>query len=157
MEWSLTAFLFTLGVCLASLIVAGATERKRKDDKEWFANLKHPDNAFLLKALYVVGFIFFPMFGFILYTAFVASDIVSIVLATSVIVIMGFSPLLKYKTRNLSLFFYVMLVLPVITIALIIFLFQTNIVSAILAIVFMLWLVYDLSYYYRLMKLNKAL
>jgi len=24
-----------------------------KDDKEWFANLKHPDNAFLLKIIIV--------------------------------------------------------------------------------------------------------
>ena len=155
MDWSLSAFLFTVGICLISLIVAGITERKCKDGKEWFAGLKHPDSAFLLKAMLIVGFVFFPYFGFILYTAFIGNALVSIILATSVIVIHGFSPLLKYKTRNLRLFFCVMLVLPFIMIALIIFMFQTNIISAILAIVFIFWLAYDLSYYFRLMKMNK--
>jgi tryptophan-rich sensory protein len=153
MEFNVLAFLFAMGCCLISLVVAGKSGSK--EDKEWFANLNHPDNSFLLKIMNVVGVIFYTLFGFILYHLFVGNHIVSIVLAVIIVQLMGLSPLLKYKTRNLKLFFFVMLVFPILLSALIFFLLQTNLILAMLVIVYSLWLVYDLSYFFRLMKLNK--
>ena len=153
MEFNVPAFLFSMGCCLISLVVAGKSGSK--EDKEWFANLNHPDNAFLLKIMNIIGVIFYLLFGFILYHLFVSNHIISIVLVVIIIQLMGLSPLLKYKTRNLKLFFFVMLVFPILLSVLIFFLLQANLILAILVIVYSLWLVYDLSYFFRLMKLNK--
>jgi tryptophan-rich sensory protein len=153
MEFNVLAFLFAMGCCLISLVVAGKSGSK--EDKEWFANLNHPDNSFLLKIMNIIGVIFYMLFGFILYHLFVSNHIVSIVLVVIIIQLMGLSPLLKYKTRNLKLFFFVMLVFPILLSVLIFFLLQANLILAMLVIVYSLWLVYDLSYFFRLMKLNK--
>jgi len=153
MEFNVPAFLFSMGCCLISLVVAGKSGSK--EDKEWFANLNHPDNSFLLKIMNIIGVIFYILFGFILYHLFVSNHIVSIVLVVIIIQLMGLSPLLKYKTRNLKLFFFVMLVFPILLSVLIFFLLQANLILAMLVIVYSLWLVYDLSYFFRLMKLNK--
>jgi len=49
MEFNVPAFLFAMGCCLISLVVVGKSGSK--EDKKWFANLNHPDNAFLLKIM----------------------------------------------------------------------------------------------------------
>jgi len=153
MGFNVSAFLYTIVCCLISLIIAGKSGSN--EDKEWFANLNHPDNSFMLKIMNVVGVIFYLLFGFILYHLFVNNDIVSIVLVILIIQLMGLSPFFKYKTKNLKLFFFTMLVFPILALALIFFLLQTNLSLAMLVMVFSLWLAYDMSYYYRLMKLNK--
>jgi len=153
MGFSVSAFLFTVGCCLISLIIAGKSGSN--EDKEWFANLNHPDNSFLLKIMNMVGVIFYLLFGFVLYHLFVSNDIASIILTVVIIQLMGLSPFFKYKTKNLKWFFFAMLIFPILTSALIFFLLQTNSTLAVPVAVFLLWLVYDLSYYYRLMKLNK--
>ena len=153
MNFNVPAFLFTSGCCLISLIFAGKSGSK--EDKEWFANLKHPDNSFLLKIMNILGVIVYLFFGFVLYHLFVSNDIIPIALMILIIELNGLSPYLKYKTKNLKLFFFAMLIFPILVSALIFFLLQTNITLAIPVIVFLLWVVYDVSYYYRLMKLNK--
>jgi len=153
MNFNVPAFLFTSGCCLISLIIAGKSGSK--EDKEWFANLKHPDNSFLLKIMNILGVIVYLFFGFVLYHLFVSNDIIPIALMILIIQLNGLSPYLKYKTKNLKLFFFAMLIFPILVSALIFFLLQTNITLAIPVIVFLLWVVYDVSYYYRLMKLNK--
>jgi len=153
MNFNIPAFLYTIGCCLISLIIAGKSGNN--GDKEWFVNLKHPDNSFLLKIMNIVGIIFYLLFGFVLYHLFVSDDIIPIILVICIIQLMGLSPLIKYKTKNLRLFFFAMLVFPVLTSALILFLLQTNLTLAILVIICSLWLVYDMSYFYRLIKLNK--
>jgi len=149
----ISAILYTMICCLISLIIAGKSGCN--EDKEWFANLNHPDNSFMLKIVNVVGVIFYLLFGFILYQLFLNNDIVPIILVILIIQFMGLSPALKYKTKNLKLFFFAMLIFPILTLVLIFFLLQTNPSLAVLVIVFSLWLAYDMSYYYRLMKLNK--
>jgi len=153
MGFNVAAFLFTLGCCLISLIIAGKSGSK--DDKEWFANLKHPDNSFLLKIMNVLGVIVYIFFGFVLYHLLVGGDIIPIILMILIIQLNGLSPYLKYKTRNLKQFFFAMLIFPILLPILIFFLLRTNIILAIPVIVFLLWVIYDLSYYYRLMRLNK--
>ena len=147
------AFLYTLGCCLISIIIAGKSANR--EDKKWFANLNHPKNSFMLKYLNSVGFCFYLLFGYVLYHLFVSNDIVSIIIAVVIIQLMGLSPFLLYKTKRLKLFFFTMFVFPVLVPVLIFFLLQTNFILAFLIMVYSLWLVYDMSYFYRLMKLNK--
>jgi len=153
MNLNVLALLLTIGCCLISMVIAGMSGSN--EDKEWFANLKHPDNAFLLKNMSFIGLAFFSSFGFVLYHLFVSGDIIPIALAILIILLMGLSPALKYHTKNLKIFFLIMLIFPVLTGGLIFFLVPANITLAIPVIAFSLWLAYDLSYYYRLIKLNK--
>ncbi len=102
-----------------------------------------------------LGVIVYLMFGFILYNVIVNNDIVSIVLTVVVILLLGLSPLLLQKTKNLKVFFYAMLIFPAILPILALFLLQTNLVFAILVTAYFLWILYEMSYFYRLMKLNK--
>jgi len=153
MNFNISAFLYVIGCCFISMVVAGKSGSQ--EDKRWFSNLNHPDQAFLLKNMNIVGIIFFSLFGFTLYHLFVGGDVIPIVLATLTILFTGLSPALKYKTRNLKLFFVAMLVFPILTVGLLFFLLPSNVALAIPIVIFALWLVYDLSYYYRLMKLNR--
>jgi len=153
MGFNVPAFLLTIGVCVISLIIAGKSGSN--EDKEWFANLNHPDNSFLLKRMNVIGIVFFSLFGFTLYRLFIIGDVIPIAFTILIMLFMGLSPALKYKTKNLKTFFLIMLIFPVLTAGLLSFLLPNSFVLAIPVIIFALWLVYDLSYYYRLMKLNK--
>ncbi len=153
MGFNTTAFLCTVGCCLISIIIAGQSQNK--DYKEWFGSLKHPDNAFLSRIMLFLGIIVYLMFGFVLYNVIADNNVVSIALTVVVILLLGLSPLLLQKTKKLKLFFYVMLIFPVILLVLAFFLLQTNLVLAILVTAYFLWMLYELSYFYRLMKLNK--
>ena len=153
MGFNVIAFLYTLGCCLISIFIAGKSQTK--DYQEWFDSLKHPDNALLLRIMRYLGVIVYLMFGFILYNVIVNNDIVSIVLTIVVILLLGLSPLLLQKTKNLKVFFYAMLIFPVILPVLAFFLLQTNLFFAILVTAYFLWILYEMSYFYRLMKLNK--
>jgi tryptophan-rich sensory protein len=153
MGFNVIAFLYTLGCCLISIFIAGKSQTK--DYQEWFDSLKHPDNALLSRIMRYLGVIVYLMFGFILYNVIVNNDIVSIVLTVVVILLLGLSPLLLQKTKNLKVFFYAMLIFPVILLVLAFFLLQTNLVFAILVTAYFLWILYEMSYFYRLMKLNK--
>jgi len=148
------AFFYTIGCCLISLIIAGIFG-SNKEDKEWLENLNHPDNSFMLKTMNKVGVIFYLLFGFVLYHLFVSNDIVSIIITIIIIQLMGLSPVLLNKTKKLKLFFIAMLIFPILVLTLIFFLLKSKLILAILIIIYLLWLVYDISYYYRLMKLNK--
>ena len=153
MGFNVIAFLCTLGCCLISIIIASKSQTK--DYQEWFDSLKHPDNALLSRIMRYLGVIVYLMFGFILYNVIVNNDIVSIVLTVVVILLLGLSPLLLQKTKNLKVFFYAMLIFPAILPVLAFFLLQTNLVFAILVTAYFLWILYEMSYFYRLMKLNK--
>ncbi len=153
MGFNVIAFLYTLGCCLISIFVAGKSQTK--DYQEWFDSLKHPDNALMSRIMRYLGVIVYLMFGFILYNVIVNNDIVSLVLTVVVILLLGLSPLLLQKTKNLKVFFYAMLIFPVILPVLAFFLLQTNLVFAALVTAYFLWILYEMSYFYRLMKLNK--
>ena len=153
MGFNVIAFLYTLGCCLISIFIAGKSQTK--DYQEWFDSLKHPDNALMSRIMRYLGVIVYLMFGFILYNVIVNNDIVSIVLTVVVILLLGLSPLLLQKTKDLKMFFYAMLVFPVILPVLAFFLLQTNLVFAVLVTAYFLWILYEMSYFYRLMMLNK--
>ena len=153
MEFNLLALLLTIGCCLISIIIAGKSWSN--EAKEWFENLNHPDNALMVKFMNKFGFIIYLLFGFVLYYPFVRNDIVPIIVMIIIILIMGISPLFLFKTKNLKLFFAANLIIFILVPMLIFFLLQTNLTLAIIVIIYQLWIIYEMSYWYRLMKLNR--
>ena len=154
MRFNVLAFLCTVGCCLVSMIIAGTSAGKRSN-KEWLESLNHPDNSFMLKYMNIVGFGFYLIFGYVLYSLFVIKDIVPIILTVAVIQLMGLCPYFLHKTRKLKMFFYANFVFLVLIPLLILFSLQTNLILAILVTIYLIWFIYDMSYWYRLMKLNK--
>ena len=148
---NVSAFLYTMGCCIISMIIAGKPANK---NKEWFENLNHPDNSFMVKYMNIAGISFYLLFGYVLYHLIISNNIVSIIITSATILLMGLCPLLLYKTKQLKLFFYANLVFLILIPLLIFFLLQIDLTLAILVIIYLLWFVYDLSYWYRLMKLN---
>jgi tryptophan-rich sensory protein len=155
MDFNVLAFLCTVGCCLISLITAGKSWSK--ENNQWYKNLNQPNSLYMVKAWsrQIIGVGFYLLFGYVLYHLFVGNDIVSIIIVIVIILLMGLSPVLLFKTKNLKLFFIVSFIFPILAPVLIFFLLQTNLTLAILAMLYPLWLVYDMSYFYRLMKLNK--
>jgi len=153
MEFNLLTLLVTIGCCLISLIIAGKSWNN--EAKEWFKNLKHPDNALMVKFMNKLGFIVFLMFGVVLYYLFIRKDIIPIITMITIVLIMGISPFFLYKTKNLKLFFYSNLIIFILVPMVIFFLLQTNLILAIIVIIYQLWIVYEMSYWYRLMKMNR--
>ena len=154
MRFNVLAFICTVGCCLISMIIAG-TSAGKKNNREWLESLNHPDNSFMVKYMNVVGFGFYFIFGYVLYNLITIEDIITIALTVVVIQLMGLCPFFLHKTRKLKLFFYANFIFLVLLPMLILLLLQSNFVLAILVIIYLLWFVYDLSYWYRLMKLNK--
>jgi len=154
MEFNVLAFLFTMGCCLISWIIAGKTAIKN-EYKEWFKNLNHPKNSFMLKYMNIIGVVFYLLFGYVLYQLFVSKEIIPIVITVVILQLNGLSPFFMYKTKNLKLIFFTFLIIPILVSVLIFLLMQINLILTILVIVHFLWLIYDMSYFYRLMKLNR--
>jgi tryptophan-rich sensory protein len=154
MHFNVSAFLYTAGCCLISIFISGRSWNK--GNNEWFVNLNQPKNLYIVKTWIrsAVGVSFYLLFGFILYHLIVSSEIISIIIVIFIIQLMGLSPYLLFKTKNLRLFFLTMLIFPVLAPVLIFMLLQINLTLAILTIIYFLWLAYDMSYFYRLMKLN---
>ena len=153
MEFNLLAFLFTMGCCLLSWIIAGKTAIKN-EYKEWFKNLNHPKNSFLLKYMNIIGIASYLLLGYVLYQLFIINEIISIIITVVVLQLNGLSPFFMYKTKNLKLIFFTFLVIPLFVSVLIFLLIKINLILAILVIAYFIWLIYDMSYFYRLMKLN---
>ena len=154
MEFNVLAFLVTMGCCLISWIIAGKTAIKN-EYKEWFAILNHPKNSFMLKYMNIMGVAFYLLFGYVLYQLFVIKEIVPIIIIVAILLLNGLSPFFMYKTKNLKLIFFTFLIIPILVSVLIFLLIHINLILTILLIVHFLWLIYDMSYFYRLMKLNK--
>ncbi len=153
MGFNVPAFLFTIGFCLISLVISGIAANKK--GREWLASLNHPDNSFLPKVMPILGFAFYISFGYVLYHLFVGSDIVTIILVASVIQINGVAAFLLYKVRRLKLFLVISLALPILLLVTISLLVQSNTMLAIIPTAYLLWLIYEFSYFYRLWKLNR--
>jgi tryptophan-rich sensory protein len=153
MSFNTPAFLFAIGCCLISLIIAGIAANKK--GREWLASLNHPDNSFLPKVMPILGVAFYSSFGYGLYHLFVSSDIVPVILVVAVIQINGIVAFLLYKIKRLKLFLVACLSIPTLLIAIIFYLVQINLMMAMIPAAYLLWLIYDFSYFYRLLKLNK--
>jgi tryptophan-rich sensory protein len=153
MSFNVSAFIFATGCCLISFIIAGVAANKK--GREWLASLNHPDNSFMTKVMPILGVVFYISFGYVLFHLFVSSKIVPIILVTAVIQINGITAFLLYKIRRLKLFLVTSLSLPILLLAIIILLVQSKSLLATIPAIYLLWLIYDFSYFYRLFKLNK--
>jgi tryptophan-rich sensory protein len=152
MNFNAQALLFAIVCCLISFVIAGTAANKR--GREWLASLNHPDNSFVSKVMPILGVVFYGSFGYVLYHLFVSSNVVCVVLVAAVIQLNGIAAFLLYKIKNLKLFLVISLLIPILLIAIIFFLVQSNLMLAIIPTIYLMWELYDFSYFYRLMKLN---
>jgi hypothetical protein len=146
------ALLFAIGCPLLSLILSGASANKA--GREWMASLRHPDNAFMLKIMPIIGFAFYGFFGLVLYHMVASGYVLLAVLVVAVILVNGVAAFLLYKTKRFKPFFVFSLLLPILLIIIVFLLIRLGSLLAIIPAVYCLWLIYDFSYFYRLMKMN---
>ncbi len=154
MDWS--AFLKTGGLCLISILIEAASYTK--SGKEWFEQLRQPKYAISLKVWYVVGTMYYLLFGIIAYRLFANSATFfspQILLLIVVMLLNGLGNFIIFKYRSLKWFYLVIYPFAFLLLTLIIVLLPHDIISAMLASFYFLWLFYDLYYGYRLWKLNE--
>jgi hypothetical protein len=107
------------------------------------------------KVMPILGFMFYGLFGYVLYHVVASGYVLLIILVAAVILANGITAFVLYKTKRLKLFLVTCLIIPVLLIAIIFFLVRLNVALAIIPAIYFVWLIYDFSYFYRLMKLNK--
>jgi tryptophan-rich sensory protein len=153
MEWP--ALLKTISLCLVSIFVEALSATK--EGRMWFEKLKRPRYSFSLRIWYFVGGAYYFIFGIIAYRQFsVSSNIFSttIILLVLVMLINGLSNFIIFKYRSIKWFYLIVYPFGILLLALIIMLFPNDKLSAALASIYILWLIYDLYYGYNLWKLN---
>lgn len=153
MDW--TAFLKTIGLCSISILIEAFSATK--NGKKWFDQLKRPRYSFSLRVWYFVGAAYYIIFGIIAYRQFSHNlNIVStsILLLALVMVLNGLGNFIIFKYHSLKWFYLVIYPFGLLLFALIIVLAPVDQLSASLASVYFLWLIYDLYYSYNMWKLN---
>lgn len=153
MDW--IALLKTIGLCFISIIIEAVSATKV--GKKWFENLQQPKYSFSFSFWYVIGGLYYIICGVIAYRQFHNStDIVNlpIILLAILMVINGLTNVILFKFRSLKIFYIVLYPFIALFIGLIIALLQTDKISAGLASIYLVWLVYDLYYFLNLWRLN---
>jgi len=154
MDWS--ALVKTIGLCLVSVIIEAISATK--EGRQWFGNLRRPKHSFSLQVWYIVGAVYYILFGTIGYRQFSAGMNFSstpVTLLVFVMLINGLSNFIAFKFRSLKWFYFIIYPFAILLSLLIIVLFPIDRVSAILASLYFLWLFFDLYYGYNLWKLNE--
>jgi tryptophan-rich sensory protein len=153
MEWP--ALLKTIALCLISIFVEALSATK--EGRLWFEQLKRPKYSFSLFIWYFVGGVYYIIFGIIVYRQFsISSNIFSyqIILLMLIMLINGFSNFIIFKYHSIKWFYLIVYPFGLLLLALIIILLPNDKLSAALASIYFLWLIYDLYYGYNLWKLN---
>ncbi|HET9744251.1 MAG TPA: tryptophan-rich sensory protein [Chitinophagaceae bacterium] len=153
MEWP--ALLKTIALCLISIFVEALSATK--EGRLWFEQLKRPKYSFSLRIWYFVGAVNYVIFGIIAYRQFSASSGIfstGIILLVLVMLINGLSNFIIFKYHSLKWFYLIVYPFGFLLLALITILFPNDKLSAALAFIYFLWLIYDLYYGYNLWKLN---
>jgi tryptophan-rich sensory protein len=154
MDWP--ALYKTIGLCLISILIEAASYTK--SGKAWFEQLRQPRYSISLKVWYVVGSVYYLLFGIIAYRQFRNYGSIisaSIILLALVMLLNGLGNFIIFKYRSVKWFYLVIYPFGLILLTLIFVLLQHDVISAILASLYFLWLIYDLYYGYRLWKLNE--
>ena len=154
MEWS--ALLKTIALCLISIIIEVISATK--EGKKWFDSLKRPKYSFSLSVWYVVGAVYYIIFGIVAYRQFSMGETFSsttVFLLVLVMVLNGLGNFVIFKYRSTKWFYLLIYPFSILLLALIIVLFENDRLSATLASIYFLWLIYDLYYGYNLWKLNE--
>ena len=153
MDW--TAFLKTIALCLISIFIEALSATKK--GRLWFEQLKRPKYSFPLRTWYFVGAVYYIIFGIIAYRQFsINLKIFSapIILLVLVMLINGISNFIIFKYHSIKWFYLIVYPFGLLLLALIITLLPNDKLSAFLASIYFLWLIYDLYYGYNLWKLN---
>jgi|SRR5688500_524403 len=153
MDW--TALLKTIVLCLISIFIEALSATKK--GRLWFEQLKRPKYSFSLRIWYFVGAVYYIIFGIIAYRQFSVSPTifsVPIILLVVVMLINGFSNFIIFKYHSIKWFYLIVYPFGLLLVALIIVLLPNDRLSALLASLYFLWLIYDLYYGYNLWKLN---
>lgn len=153
MIWA--ALLKTIGVCLVSIIIEAISATK--DGVKWFGSLKRPKYSFPMKTWYVVGAIYYILFGIATYRQFALGKSFSslpILLLTFVMIVNGLSNFVLFKFRSLRWFYLIIYPFFLVLLTLVIVLWEDDKISAGLVSLYLLWLFYDLYYGYNIWKLN---
>ena len=153
MDWQ--AFLKTFFLCLISVGIEAASITK--SGKQWFEQLQKPKRSFSFKVWYFVGAVYYLIFGFVAYRIFSKSQppvSLAIGLLAFIMLINGLSNFIIFKFRSVKWFYFIMYPFAVLLLILVIIILPKDTISAILLLLYFLWLVYDLYYGYFLWKLN---
>ena len=151
-----SALLKAVALCLISILIELISVTR--EGKQWFENLKRPKYSFSLRIWYVVGAVYYILFGIIAYRQFAMGKkffSASIVLLALVMLINGFSNFIVFRFRSLKWFYLIIYPFAVLLLALIIVLCPSDIISAVLASLYFAWLFFDLYYGYNMWKLNE--
>lgn len=154
MNW--IALYKTIGLCLVSIIIEAISATK--DGVKWFGDLKRPKYSFSLRVWYVVGAIYYILFGIATYRQFaIGKSFLStpILLLTFVMILNGLGNFVIFKYRSLKWFYLIIYPFAIILLTLVIILWEDDKISAGLVSLYLLWLVYDLYYGYNIWKLNQ--
>ena len=154
MDW--ISLVKTIGLCLISIIIEAVSASK--DGKIWFEHLRQPRFSFPFSFWYLVGGLYYIIFGIIAYRQFhISEDIFTapIVLLALIMLTNGLTNFILFKFRSLKMFYLVLYPFIALFVSLVIVLSQTDSLSAGLAGIYLCWLVYDLYYFSRLWQLNR--
>lgn len=154
MDWP--ALYKTLALCLISILIEAASYTK--SGKTWFEQLRQPRYSISLKVWYFVGAVYYLLFGIVSYRQFRDHGSVisaSIILLFLVMLLNGLGNFIIFKYRSVKWFYLVIYPFGLILLSLIIVLLQHDIISAVLASLYFVWLIYDLYYGYWVWKLNE--
>lgn len=153
MIWA--SVLKTIALCFISIIIEAVSATK--EGKQWFESLKRPKYSFPLQVWYFVGAVYYIIFGIISYRLlFMGMTIFStpVILLVLVMIINGLSNFILFRYRSLKWFYLIIYPFGSLLLALIIILSFIDIVCAVLASLYFLWLIFDLYYGYNMWKLN---
>lgn len=144
----------TIGLCLISIAIEAFSATK--EGKVWFESLRQPKHSFPFSFWYTVGGIYYIICGIIAYRQFHSSEALpaSIILLTIMMIINGLTNFILFKFRSLKVFYWVLYPFGLLVVTLILSLYSTDLISAGLAFIYLLWLCYDLYYFKMLWKLN---
>jgi len=149
------ALLKTIGICLVSVVIEAISATK--DGIEWFGGLKRPKFSFPMKVWYLVGAIYYILFGIATYRQFTFSKpflSLPVILLIFIMIVNGLSNFILFKYRSLKWFYLIIYPFFLILLALVIVLWKEDKLSAGLVSLYLLWLFYDLYFGYNIWKMN---
>jgi tryptophan-rich sensory protein len=153
MNW--TALLYTVLLCLISIIIEGVSATK--DGKQWFESLKQPKYSFPFSFWYVVGGLYYLICGVIAYRQFANSGVtfsLPIIILTIIMIFNGATNFILFRHKSLKAFYLVLYPFAALFAVLVYLLAQQDILSAGLSAIYLAWLVYDIYYFHSLWQLN---
>ena len=153
------AILVTLGICALSASLEGLLAGKNV--KRYLAELRRPSYALPLWAWYVIGGLYYVIWGVVLYRMLRhegGTTIRNIALAL-LLLMMGINAFWNYiffRLGNLFLSFFAFPPYLIFAIALFVSLIQLDQLAACFILLYMLYLVYATQWSYRLWQLNRS-